>query len=99
MIIRPTGDNIVVKVVSEKAAEVTQSGIFIPKPKNDQPRPDMAEVIAVGSGRILMNGDIVKPGVETGERVVFNKFAGTEITVGDEMFLIIKENDILAIVE
>jgi chaperonin GroES len=99
MIVRPTGDNVVIKIEKEEAVQTTKSGIFIPKSQTQQHRPDMGQVIAIGSGRVLNNGDVILPEVKEGDIIIFNKFSGTEISVGEDMFLLIKENDILAIIE
>ncbi len=64
-----------------------------------QEKPATAEVSAVGEGRHTHHGKVIEPGVKVGDVVVFEKFAGTEIKDGSETFLIVREGDILAIVE
>lgn len=102
MILQPIGDNIVLELpMEEKKEEVTKSGIIIPKTaiSDTQARDDVATVIAVGEGRRLNNGELLPLRVQEGDRVLFNKYAGTQLIVSDRKFLMLKENDILAIVK
>lgn len=92
--IRPLGDRVVVKVVKQ---EMTAGGIVLPD--TAQEKPQMGEVIAVGPGRILDNGERSKMDVATGNKILFAKYAGTEVKLDGEEFLIITEKDILGIVE
>ena len=96
MMIQPINDNIVIKLPEVEIEQKTTSGILIANAAQGQPRPDRGEVVAVGEGRITSNGDLVKLTVQTGDQILFNKFAGTEIHIGEDKFLIIKECDILA---
>lgn len=96
MMIQPINDNIVVKLPEVEKEIKTNSGIVIASSAQGQPRPDRGEVVAVGEGRITSNGDLVKLNVTGGDQILFNRFAGTEIAIGEERFLIIKECDILA---
>ncbi len=91
--LRPLGDRIVVKVL--EAEEKTAGGIILPDTAKDKPQE--GEVIAVGSGRVLENGNRVTPEVKVGDRVIFSKYGGTEVKVGDDEYLIIREQDLLAI--
>lgn len=93
--LKPLADKIVVKVVAKE--EVTKSGIVLPG--TAQEKPQEAEVIAVGAGRVLDNGQKVTPEVKVGDRVVFAKYSGTEFKYNSEEYLILGERDILAIVE
>ncbi len=96
MAIQPLGDRIVVKVLEAK--EVTKGGILLPETAKEKPQE--AKVIAVGKGRLTDNGQIVALEVKVGDRVLYGKYSGTEITTTDgEELLIMKEEDILAIVK
>ena len=102
MNIRPLGDNIIIKLEKIETKKVTNSGILLPVSGTEQTlRKDIATVVAVGEGRTLNNGTIRDPRVKPGDRVIYNKYAGTEIqTEQDETkYLIIKESDILAITQ
>jgi len=92
--IRPLGDRVVVKVVKQ---EKTAGGIVLPD--TAQEKPQMGEVIAVGPGRILDNGERSKMDVATGNKILFAKYAGTEVKLDGEEYLLINEKDILGIVE
>ena len=96
MAIQPLADRIVVKALEAK--EVTKGGIVIPDTVKEKPQE--GKVIAVGKGRILDNGHLQPPEVKVGDRVLYGKYSGSEITTqdGDEL-LIMKEEDILAIVK
>jgi len=91
--IKPKQDRIVVEVV--KKEEMTKSGIIIPDAAKEL--PNQAIIIATGPGKFSPTLDkFVKPDVEVGDRVLFSKYAGTEIEVGGDKHLIIKEQDIIA---
>lgn len=98
MIINPTQDNIVIKLPRVEKEQTTKSGIVITN-TTKQDMPERGIVAAVGTGRMLANGTVIKPEVKAGDEVLFNKFAGTKITSGEDEFLLIKENDILAILK
>jgi len=91
--LRPLGDRVIVKVL--EAEEKTRGGIILPDTAKD--RPQEGEVVAVGSGRILENGERVPLEVKVGDRVVFSKYGGTEVKIDDEEYLIIRESDLLAV--
>ena len=95
MNLRPLGDRIVVKVIAQE--ERTKSGIVLPD--TAQEKPQQGEVLAVGNGAILENGERRPLDVKKGEQVIFSKYSGTEIKVDGEEVLILSERDILAIVE
>lgn len=97
--IQPTGDNLIIKIEREEESNQTSSGIYIPKAQGQQHRPEQGEVVAVGPGRILNNGTHIAPGIKAGDHIIFNKFAGTEIESEGDLYLIIKENDVLAIIK
>jgi chaperonin GroES len=92
--IRPVGDRVVVKPAARE--EVTKSGIVIPDTAKEKPQEGI--VIAVGNGRLLDNGDRSPFDVHEGDRVLFAKYGGTEFKLDGEEYLVLKENDILAIV-
>jgi len=93
MNIKPLGDRIVIKVL--EAEEKTASGIVLPD--NAKEKPQEGEVKAVGSGKLLDNGTRVEPEVKVGDKVVFSKYAGTEVKVDGEDYLIVRQDDILAV--
>jgi chaperonin GroES len=92
--IRPVGDRVVVKPTAKE--EVTKSGIVIPDTAKEKPQEGV--VIAVGNGRLLDNGDRAPIDVHEGDRVLFAKYGGTEFKLDGDEYLVLKENDILAIV-
>jgi chaperonin GroES len=98
MILEPIGDNIVIELPQEETKEnKTQSGILLPKKTEAEARKDIAKVVAVGSGRILNNGEVLPPVVKAGDMVLFNKYAGTLLSLDGKNYLLIKECDLLAI--
>lgn len=99
MVIMPTQDNIVIKLPKVDKEPKTQSGIILTGASKQPDMPEQGEVVAVGTGRLLNNGTRIEPLVSKGDKVIFNKFAGTKITAEEEEFLIVKENDILAIIK
>ena len=92
MSISPLYDRLLVSRIEE--SEETIGGIVIPDTAKE--KPQQGEVIAVGSGKILDNGERQAPDVSVGDKVLFGKFAGTEVKHDDEEFLILREEDILA---
>lgn len=94
MNIKPLADNVVLKLA--EAEETTKSGIVLASSVKE--KPQLAEVIAVGPGGVI-NGNEVKMYVNVGEKVVFNKFSATEIKLDGQEFLIIRQGDILAVIE
>ncbi len=98
MILEPIGDNIVIELPQEESREnITQSGIVLPKKSESEARKDIAKVVAVGSGRILSDGSSLKPCVKPGDMVLYNKYAGTIISLDGHNYLLVKECDLLAI--
>ncbi|NLW44756.1 MAG: co-chaperone GroES [Syntrophomonadaceae bacterium] len=95
MNVKPLGDRVVVKVI--KTEEKTKSGIVLPDTAKEKPQE--GEIIAVGTGRMLDNGQKVDLEVKVGDRIIFSKYAGTEIKIDGEEYLIFSERDILAILE
>ncbi len=90
----PLGDNVVVKRLEPD--EKTPGGIVLPD--SARPRPRHGRVLSVGDGRLLRDGTRAAPQVSEGDRVLFEYFAGTEVRVHDEELLILKEDEILAVV-
>jgi chaperonin GroES len=95
MKIRPLGDHVIVKRMKEE--EKTKGGIIIPD--NDKERPIEGEVLAVGSGKELKSGKLRPLLVKAGDKILFGKYAGTEIKFDGEETLVIEESDILAVIE
>lgn len=93
MEIKPLGDRVLLKPMEEE--EKTKSGILIPDTAKE--KPQKGKVLAVGTGRILDNGTKVPLEVQVGDIVVFSKYAGTEVKVDGEEYLIVSERDILAV--
>lgn len=93
MKLTPLGDRVVLKQLV--AEETTKSGIVLPGQNKE--KPQQAEVIAVGPGGMI-DGKEVKMEVKVGDNVIFSKYAGTEVKMDDEEFIIVKQNDILAII-
>ncbi|MDD5437441.1 MAG: co-chaperone GroES [Candidatus Omnitrophica bacterium] len=93
MKIQPLADRIMVKVLEAK--EVTKGGILLPDTAKEKPQE--AEVVAVGKGKISNEGKTIAPEVKVGDKILFGKYSGTEITLDGKEYLILKEEDILAI--
>ncbi len=96
MPIKPLGDRVIVKPLD--AEEVTSSGIVLPDTM-DKEKPEQGEVIAVGPGKRLDNGEIAPVSVKVGDKVVFRKYSPDEVTVQNEEVLVISETDIIGIIE
>ncbi len=96
MKIKPLNDNVVVKPTKEN--EVTKAGIVLPD-TIDKERPEKGEIIAVGEGKILENGQRALMSVKVGDKIIFKKYSPDEIKVDDQEYLILSQNDILAIIE
>ncbi|NLY76171.1 MAG: co-chaperone GroES [Firmicutes bacterium] len=94
MNIKPLGERIVLKVMESE--EKTKSGIVLPDTAKE--KPQMGKVLAVGSGRILDNGERAPLEVKVGDKVLFAKYAGTEVKIDGEEYMVLKENDVLAII-
>ncbi len=95
MAIRPLHDRILVKRVKEE--EKTKGGIIIPDTAKE--KPIEAKVVAVGTGRVLDNGEVRPLAVKKGDLVLFGKYGGTEVKIDGEDHLILREDDILGIIE
>jgi len=95
MKIRPLQDRILVKRIDEE--ETTKGGIIIPDTAKEKPQE--GKVIAVGNGKVLEDGKVQKLDVKKGDRVLFSKYAGTEVNIEGEEHLIIREDDVLGVCE
>ena len=93
--IQPLGDRVVVKALAREA--VTKSGLVLPDTAKEKPQE--GEILAVGPGKVLDNGKRTTPEVKVGERVLFARYAGTEIKIDGEEYLILRESDVMGIVE
>ncbi|MCW1929442.1 co-chaperone GroES [Bhargavaea beijingensis] len=91
--LKPLGDRIIIELI--EAEETTSSGIVLPDSAKEKPQE--GKVIAVGTGRYLDNGTKVGLEVKEGDRIIFSKYAGTEVKYEGEEYLILRENDVLAI--
>ena len=96
MKIRPLYDRIVVKRV-ESEAEKTHGGLYIPDSAKEKPQE--AEVVAVGKGKRLEDGKVVPLDVQAGDRILFGKYSGSEIKLDGEEYLIMREDEVLGILE
>ncbi len=92
--IRPLGDRVVVKAVERE--EQTKSGIYLPD--TVQEKPQEAVVVAVGPGKLQDNGTRTPIDLKEGDKILYSKYAGTEIKQGSEDYLILRESDILAVI-
>ena len=90
----PLGSRVVLKECV--AEETTKSGIVLPTAS--QEKPQYAEVVAVGPGEVV-DGKMVEMQVKVGEKVIYSKYAGTEVKLDGEEFIIVKQNDVIAVVE
>jgi chaperonin GroES len=95
MKIRPLQDRVIIKRLEEE--EKTKGGIIIPDTAKE--KPIEGEVVAVGKGKTTEDGNLIKPDVKAGDRVLFNKYAGTDIKIDGVEHLIMREDDILGIIE
>ncbi|PSL41678.1 chaperonin GroES [Planomicrobium soli] len=91
--LRPLGDRVIIELI--EAEEKTSSGIVLPG--SAQEKPQEGTVIAVGNGLIRENGQRTELDVQEGDRIIFSKYAGTELKYDGKEYLILRENDILAV--
>ena len=92
--LKPLGDRVVIRVLEQ--VEKTASGIFLPDTAKE--KPSQGEVIAVGSGKLLDDGKRLALDVKVGDKIIFSKYAGTEVKFEGTDYLIVSERDILAII-
>lgn len=95
MQLKPLADRIVVKVISKE--ERTKGGLYLPD--TAQEKPQEGEVLAVGSGKVLENGQKLPLEVKVGDHIIFSKYAGTEVKLDGEELIIFSERDVLAILD
>lgn len=93
--LKPLGDKVVVQVLDEE--EKTAGGIYLPD--TAKKKPQEGKIIAVGPGRVLDNGQRNKVSVKPGDRVIFSKYGGNEVTIGVEEYTILDEDQVYAIVK
>jgi chaperonin GroES len=94
MALKPLGDRIVAKLV--EAQDKTKSGIILPDTAKEKPQE--AKVIAVGPGKLLDDGAVKALDVKSGDRILYGKYSGTEVTIEGTDYLILREEDVLAVV-
>ncbi len=95
MNLKPLSDRVVVKVL--EAEEKTASGIVLPDKAKEKPQE--GEVMAVGTGKVLENGNRTEMDVKVGDKVIFSRYAGTEVKVKGDEYLILRQDDILALIK
>ncbi len=95
MALKPLGDRIVAKAL--EAQGKTKSGIIVPDSAKEKPQE--AKVIAVGTGRLLDNGTVKSLEIKNGDRILYGKYSGTEISIEGQEYLILREDDVLAVVQ
>lgn len=95
MKIRPLSDRILVKRIKEE--DKTKGGIIIPDTAKEKPQE--GKVVAVGKGKMTEGGKLVAPDVKAGDRILFGKYSGSEVRLEDEEHLILREDDILGVLE
>ncbi|MGI6585203.1 MAG: co-chaperone GroES [Gracilibacteraceae bacterium] len=94
MNIRPLGDRVIIKVIESE--ETTKSGIVLPGTAKEKPM--QGEVLAVGSGE-MVDGKKIPLELKVGDKVIYSKYAGTEVKMDDNEYLIVRQSDVLAVIE
>ena len=94
MNLKPLNDNLIIKPTEE----ITKGGIVLPE-SVDREKPEKGEVLAIGPGKLLENGQRAEMGVKVGDNVVFKKYSPDEIKVDDQKYLVISESDVIAVFE
>ena len=94
MKIKPLSDRVIVK--PSESIEKTKGGIYVPDTAKEKPQE--GEIVAVGPGRTTDDGKLIKMEVKVGDLVLYGKYSGTEVTIEEEEYLIVRESDILAII-
>jgi chaperonin GroES len=95
MALKPLGDRVVVKAL--EAQEKTKGGLVLPDTAKEKPQE--GKIVAVGTGRLLDDGSVKKLELKAGDRILYGKYSGTEITLEGEDYLILREDDVLAVVQ
>jgi chaperonin GroES len=93
--LKPLADRVIIEVLAKE--EKTKSGIVLPDTAKEKPQE--GKIVAVGSGKVLETGQRIPLDVKAGDKVIFSKYAGTEVKVDEKEYLILSERDILAIIE
>lgn len=93
--LKPLGDRVIIELVESE--EKTASGIVLPDTAKEKPQE--GKVVAVGSGRVLENGERLALEVAVGDRIIFSKYSGTEVKYDGKEYLILRDSDILAVVQ
>ncbi len=93
--VKPLADRVVVKPLEE--TEQMKGGLYIPDTAKE--KPQQGEVVAVGPGKMTEDGKRIQPELKEGDRVLYGKYSGTEVTIGDEQYLILRESDVLAVIQ
>jgi len=96
MKLKPLFNNVIIKPA--KVEEITKSGIVLPGAA-DKEKPEKGKVVAVGSGKVLDNGQVLKMSVKVGDEVMFKKYSPDEVKIDDEDYLVLSESDIIAVIE
>lgn len=94
--LRPLGDRVIVKTAAKE--EMSKAGIILPDTV-DKERPEQGEVIAVGPGKVLDNGQTAPVALKVGDKIVFKKYGPDEVKIDKEEYLIISESDVMAVIE
>ena len=93
--VQPLSDRVVVQALDE--AEQTRGGLYIPDTAKE--KPQQGKVVSVGPGKLSDQGERLAPDVKEGDTVLYGKYSGTEVTVDEEDYLILRESDILAVID
>lgn len=96
MNLKPLHDHVIVKPLGTE--EVTKSGIVLPETV-DKEKPEKGEVVAIGPGKLLENGQRAQMSVKVGDKIIFKKYSPDEVKIGKEDFLVLQESDIMATFE
>lgn len=96
MKLRPLNDHVIVKPITED--ETTKAGIVLPETV-DKEKPEKGEVVEAGQGKLLDSGDRAPMSLKKGDKVIFKKYSPDEISIGDEEYLVLREDDVLAVVD
>lgn len=93
--VRPLGDRVIIAALPQE--EKTKGGIILPDTAKE--KPQQGEVVAVGKGKLTDSGELLEMTVKVGNKVLYGKYSGTEVKIDGESYLIVKESEILAIIE
>ncbi len=93
--LKPLGDRVIIELVESE--EKTASGIVLPDSAKEKPQE--GKIVAVGSGRVLENGERLALEVSAGDRIIFSKYSGTEVKYDGKDYLILRDSDILAVIQ